>query len=63
VASRHGERYHTLDCKLARRIHRRQLLYYRTGDDAYKDGFIPCRVCHPERQDGHSELATTDAVS
>ena len=49
VASRRGERYHTLECRLAKRIHRRQLLYYKTGDDAYKDGFMPCRVCHPER--------------
>jgi methylphosphotriester-DNA--protein-cysteine methyltransferase len=49
VASRRGERYHTLDCRLAKRIHRRQVLYYRTGDDAYRDGFLPCRVCHPEK--------------
>jgi hypothetical protein len=51
VASMRGERYHRLDCAKARKIGRRQLLYYRTGDDAYKDGFTPCQVCHPERKD------------
>ncbi len=50
VASRHGNVYHSLDCGLVKRIKRRNLLYYRTGDDAYKDGFTPCRTCHPERK-------------
>jgi Metal binding domain of Ada len=54
VASKTGERYHRPECKLARRIAAKHLLYYRTGDDAYADGFTPCQVCRPEvmgRQD------------
>ena len=50
VASRTGERYHRPECSLARRIAPRHTLYYRTGDDAYADGFTPCRVCRPEAQ-------------
>jgi metal binding Ada-like protein len=47
VASRTGERYHRPECNLARRIASKHLLYYRTGDDAYADGFTPCQVCRP----------------
>ncbi len=48
LASRGGGAYHVPECKQARHIKRKNLLYYRTGDDAYKDGFTPCRLCHPE---------------
>ena len=48
VASKTGERYHRPECSLARRIASKNLLYYRTGDDAYADGFTPCHVCRPE---------------
>ena len=50
VASRTGERYHRSECSLARRIASKNLLYYRTGDEAYADGFTPCHVCRPEAQ-------------
>lgn len=52
VASKTGQTYHRPDCTLGKRIARRRLLYYKTGDDAYKDRFTPCRVCHPERGEG-----------
>lgn len=55
VASRTGESYHLPGCGLARRIKRKNLLYYRTGDDAYKDGFKPCGACHPERKHGSQQ--------
>jgi len=48
VASKTGERYHRPECSLARRIASKNLLYYRTGDDAYADGFTPCQVCRPD---------------
>ena len=47
VASKTGERYHRPECSLARRIASKNLLYYRTGDEAYADGFTPCQVCRP----------------
>jgi len=50
VASRSGERYHRSECSLARLIVSKNLLYYRTGDEAYADGFTPCHVCRPEAQ-------------
>jgi hypothetical protein len=50
VASRTGERYHRPECSLARRIASKNLLYYRTGDEAYADGFTPCHVCRPDAQ-------------
>jgi hypothetical protein len=51
VASRLGAAYHTRECNVGMRIKRRNLLYYRTGGDAYRDGFMPCRTCHPERKE------------
>jgi hypothetical protein len=50
VASKTGERYHRPECSLARRIASKNLLYYRTADEAYADGFTPCHVCRPEAQ-------------
>jgi hypothetical protein len=47
VASKTGERYHRPECSLARRIAPKHLIYYRTGDDAYADGFTPCQICRP----------------
>ncbi len=49
VASRTGSAYHLKTCPLARRIRHRHMLFYKSGDDAYKDGFTPCRVCHPDQ--------------
>ena len=49
VAVQHGQRYHRADCSVLRKVRGRRLLYYKSGDDAYKDGFTPCHVCHPER--------------
>ncbi len=60
VASRLGEAYHTLECNVGKRIRRRNLLYYRSGIDAYKDGFSPCGTCHPERQPEQQPSAISD---
>jgi methylphosphotriester-DNA--protein-cysteine methyltransferase len=49
VAIQHGQRYHRPECSVVHKARGRSLLYYRSGDDAYKDGFTPCRICHPER--------------
>jgi len=51
VALQHAQRYHRPDCSVLKKARGRRLLYYKTGDDAYKDGFSPCHICHPDRPD------------
>jgi hypothetical protein len=48
VASRTGHSYHLKECGQAKHIKPKHLLFYASGDEAYKDGFTPCHVCHPD---------------
>jgi len=49
VASREGDTYHLKSCLVVKRIQPRNLLYYKTGDYAYKDHFRPCGVSKPDQ--------------
>ena len=47
VASRNSDKFHRPDCKWAMKISQRNLIKFKTREDAIKVGFKPCGVCRP----------------
>ena len=47
VASKEGEKYHSLSCRLAKNIKTENKVSYKSKAEAEKDGKAPCGVCKP----------------
>lgn len=56
VGSMKSHKYHKLDCRYARKIDEKNLIYFKTPEEAIKKGYYPCKVCRPpifsEDEDG-----------
>lgn len=48
VASKHGEKYHTADCRHAASIREENLITFDTAAAALAAGYEPCGVCLPD---------------
>jgi len=51
VASKTINKYHYPDCKLAKRISAKNLVTFKTAQEALKARYIPCKVCKPPTKD------------
>jgi methylphosphotriester-DNA--protein-cysteine methyltransferase len=51
VASKTINKYHYPDCRLAKRISDRNLVTFKTAQEALKARYIPCKVCKPPTKD------------
>lgn len=47
VASKDSDKYHKLDCRLAKNIKDANKVSFATKDDAEKAGYKPCAICFP----------------
>jgi methylphosphotriester-DNA--protein-cysteine methyltransferase len=47
VASKGGEKFHTTDCPVAKKITAEKLVKFTTPDEAIKAGYTPCKTCNP----------------
>jgi len=47
VASRNSKVYHSADCSHVKHIHAKNLIQYKSLEDAQKSGKRPCRSCRP----------------
>jgi methylphosphotriester-DNA--protein-cysteine methyltransferase len=47
VASKTAEPFHLPSCKWVQKISKDNIVYYKTKEDAIKDGHRPCKVCKP----------------
>jgi methylphosphotriester-DNA--protein-cysteine methyltransferase len=47
VASSKSNRYHRQSCVYTSKISKKNLLFFKTPDQAIKAGYVPCRVCKP----------------
>jgi len=51
VGSKESNKYHNPDCKWAKKISPKNLVTFKTAQDAVKAGFVPCKVCKPPTKD------------
>jgi methylphosphotriester-DNA--protein-cysteine methyltransferase len=47
VASNYSDRYHRADCKIAQKIHKDELIEFKTPEEAIAAGLVPCKKCNP----------------
>ncbi|MBL1214169.1 MAG: hypothetical protein HND52_12485 [Ignavibacteriae bacterium] len=47
VGSKKSDKYHTPDCKWAKKIKPNYLIEFSTRSDAITTGYFPCKVCKP----------------
>ena len=47
VGSKKSDKYHTPDCKWAKKIKPNHLLEFSTRSEAITSGYFPCKVCKP----------------
>ncbi|MEW6408645.1 MAG: Ada metal-binding domain-containing protein [Nitrospirota bacterium] len=46
-ASSKSNKYHYPTCKWAQKINPKNLIVFKSPEDAIKSGYIPCKVCKP----------------
>jgi len=51
VGSKNSNKYHYPHCKWAKKISAKNLLTFKTAQDAVKAGYVPCKVCKPPAKD------------
>jgi methylphosphotriester-DNA--protein-cysteine methyltransferase len=51
VASSNSKKYHYLACKWAKKISPKNLVTFKSAQEALKAGYIPCKVCKPPTKD------------
>ena len=49
VANRNSDVFHCSDCKWTRKIKPKNLITFRTAEDAQRQQFMPCRDCQPHK--------------
>jgi micrococcal nuclease len=47
VGSKASKKFHRLTCPWAQKISEENRVYFKTRDEALKQGFVPCKVCNP----------------
>ncbi|MGC8843490.1 MAG: thermonuclease family protein [bacterium] len=47
VGNKSSMKFHKLNCPWAKRISEQNRVYFKTRDEAIKQGFTPCKVCNP----------------
>ena len=51
VGSKSSDKYHYPDCKWAKKISPKNLVTFKTAQEAVKAGYVPCKVCKPTAKD------------
>jgi methylphosphotriester-DNA--protein-cysteine methyltransferase len=51
VGSKNSNKYHYPDCKSAKKISPKNLVTFKTAQEAVKAGYVPCKVCKPPTKD------------
>ncbi len=51
VGSKNSNKYHYPTCKWAKKISSKNLVTFKTAEEAVKAGYIPCKVCKPPTKD------------
>jgi methylphosphotriester-DNA--protein-cysteine methyltransferase len=51
VGSAKSNKYHYPDCKWAKKISPKNLVTFKTAQEAVKAGYVPCKVCKPPTKD------------
>jgi hypothetical protein len=51
VGSANSNKYHYPDCKWAKKISPKNLVTFKTAEEALKAGYVPCKVCKPPTKD------------
>jgi hypothetical protein len=51
VGSKNSNKYHFPDCKWAKKISPKNLVTFKTAQEAVKAGYVPCKVCKPPTKD------------
>jgi methylphosphotriester-DNA--protein-cysteine methyltransferase len=51
VGSKTSNKYHYPDCKWAKRISAKNLITFKSAQEAVKAGYVPCKVCNPPTKD------------
>ena len=47
VASNSSDRYHLSTCKIAQKIREEELIIFKTPEEAWEAGYVPCKICMP----------------
>lgn len=47
VGNKSSKKFHRLDCPWAKKISERNRVYFKTREEAIKQGYTPCSVCKP----------------
>ena len=55
VASNYSDRYHLSTCKIAQKIHDDELIVFKTPEEAWDAGYIPCKKCNPPAPKGRQQ--------
>jgi hypothetical protein len=51
AGSKNSNKYHFPDCKWAKKISPKNLVTFKTAQEAVKAGYVPCKVCKPPTKD------------
>jgi methylphosphotriester-DNA--protein-cysteine methyltransferase len=51
VGSTNSNKYHYPDCKWAKKISPKNLVAFKTAEEALKAEYVPCKVCKPPTKD------------
>ena len=51
VGSKNSNKYHNPDCKWAKKISSKNMVTFKTAQEAVKAGYVPCKVCKPPTKD------------
>jgi methylphosphotriester-DNA--protein-cysteine methyltransferase len=46
-ASKNSKKYHYPDCRWAQKIHPKNLIKFKSPEEAIKANYSPCKVCKP----------------
>jgi len=47
IGNKFSKKFHRLTCPWAQKISEENRVYFKTRDEALKQGFVPCKVCNP----------------
>jgi len=45
--SKNSNKYHYPECKWAQKIKPENLIKFKSPEEAFKAGYVPCKVCNP----------------
>jgi methylphosphotriester-DNA--protein-cysteine methyltransferase len=47
VGSKSSNKYHSCDCTWAKKISSKNLVCFKSTEEAQEKGYVPCKVCKP----------------